>query len=192
MLFCNLTEQQRFQYLDEASSILCHDIRGKESDIVNDNDVEINHKKLKIHNFEDCSHLIIKNRKKQDVKGVLPNIMKLRQICNFAEFTNFGMNGNGQTDYSNRERALQFIEHSTKLKVRNSRNYLSPEFFLTFSLPVFELSSTILILLFFAFFSFFQSFRFFDSSIVIISTPLISFSFLIASFLTHFFISGFG
>ena len=75
-------------------------------------------------NDDDNLYTQNRNRNKSDVKGVLPNIMKLRQICNFAEFTDFGINGNGLTEFSNRECALQFLEHSAKLKVRYSKNIL--------------------------------------------------------------------
>lgn len=52
--------------------------------------------------------------------------MKLRQICNFAEFKDFGINVSGSKKFNNRECALQFLEHSAKLKVRHSNNILQP------------------------------------------------------------------
>ena len=135
LFYCNLTGHQRLQYLDETNRILCHNIHGNDKQTISDNESHDendnsnnnenenenlrNNKKTKMKKFDDCSHLKIKNRNKSSVKGVLPNIMKLRQICNFAEFTDCGINGNGSTDFSNRECALQFIEHSAKLKVRH-------------------------------------------------------------------------
>jgi hypothetical protein len=84
---------------------------------------------MKMNNFDDTSHSKTKSRNLHiHGKGVLPNIMKLRQICNFAEFTDFGINGNGSTEFSNRECALQFLEHSAKLKVRHSKKILQKKF----------------------------------------------------------------
>ena len=80
---------------------------------------------MKMNNFDDRNYSKTKSKNLHiNGKGVLPNIMKLRQICNFAEFTDFGINGNGSTEFSNRECALQFLKHSAKLKVRHSKNIL--------------------------------------------------------------------
>lgn len=103
----------------------------KENEIENANE-EV-HKKMKSDEYGDGDNLKTQKRNKSDMRGVLPNIMKLRQICNFAEFTDFGINGNGLTEFSNRECALQFLEHSAKLKVRCLNNVLSHSLFIFLS-----------------------------------------------------------
>ena len=134
--YCSLTAQQRNQYLDETNRILCHDfheedsILSDENENENENRSERNYKKLKKNNHDDSTYSKTSRSKNLYIngnrKGVLPNIMKLRQICNFAEFTDFEINGNGSTEFNNRECALQFLEHSAKLKVRHSNNILKP------------------------------------------------------------------
>jgi hypothetical protein len=80
---------------------------------------------MKVNNYNDSSYSKTESKNLHiNGKGVLPNIMKLRQICNFAEFPDFGINGNGSTEFNNRECALQFLEHSAKLTVRHSKNIL--------------------------------------------------------------------
>jgi hypothetical protein len=99
--------------------------KKNENDNENYSGSERNHKIMKRSNFDDINYSKTKSENLHiNGKGVLPNIMKLRQICNFAEFTNFGIHGNGFTEFSNRECALQFLEHSAKLKVRHSKNIL--------------------------------------------------------------------
>ena len=138
LFYCNLSEQQRLQYLNETNRMLCFDNQGRKNKVIsdsvyndekeseNENENEKVHKKIKYYKYSDCdnSKTHNRNKNKSDVKGVLPNIMKLRQICNFAEFTDFGIDGNGLTEFSNRECALQFLEHSAKLKVSCLQNIL--------------------------------------------------------------------